>query len=183
MEQRVALRFRTPKESPVVEPIRYDWSGGAGGIMRGSLVFGTSLLFILTLAASGGARADTYLGPCAQNGVLMFAQLTLSYDGAVPTLGDSTTVPDSAGPVVPPGTDVEALVSPPPFLPTTGDAKDNITATMSSRFDFGTPVGATPLDTFEFDLAASASAVAALNFSGNPADAVIGVKAHAVDRG
>lgn len=150
--------------------------------MSRSRVFGAALL-TLTLAASGEARADTYLSACAQNGVIVTADLTLTYDGLFPGLGDSTNkfATDS---VVLPGTVADAVSPPVPplvLLPATGDPKpDMISAVASSRFEFGTPSGTTPLDTFEFDVAGNASALGAFNSTGNPADAVVHVAADAV---
>ena len=147
--------------------------------MRALRVFGTTLLVASTLTAFGSARADTYLSACALNGVLVTAEVMVTYDGALPDPLDSKTVP-AFDAVVLPGTTADAVVPPFFFPPDTGDPKpDGVTAEASSRFEFGTPSGTTPLDTFVFDAAGNASALAAFNTAGNPADAVIQVIASA----
>ena len=148
----------------------------------------------LVLLCATNASARTYLDDCANNGVLLTSEVSLGFldvpgGGFTATTGSfpygsppppgvdhATTV---VGPVlvVNPTVSGSTATSPSPLVktPASGAPKDQVETAAELYFEFGTPSGSTPDDTFSFRAQGVASAVNAFLISGNPADAQTGV--------
>ena len=149
-----------------------------------------ALVIASSCLITANATAVTYLDDCANNGVVLTSQVSLGYLD-VPSGGSTaTTATFAPGSPPPPGVDhasttvgpilvVNPTVSgstattPSPLvkIPAVGDPKDHVEVTAEAYFEFGTPSGTQPEDTFRFRAEGLASAVNAHLFSGNPADA------------
>ena len=155
---------------------------------------GTRLVSFLSLAcfAASPASAVTYLDDCAHNGVLLKSELTIGYQGLGHTTG--TFVPGlpipaldlvvSAPPVSPlvvnPAPGGTAAIGPITRFPLGGGgAKDQVEGRVESVFEFGTPSGTAPVDSFRLRALGMASAVSSHNSVGNPADAHVFARATA----
>ncbi len=158
--------------------------GYAPAHRRGAAVF--ALAAVVALVHVGPARGTSVVAEHSTTGVMLSADATIGFDGVGSTAGnDFLTVMDGAlalpaiGPVAT-ASAVAAMQSPPGG----GDPKDGVSADTRLIFSFGQGVAGALVDddTFRFDITGSASALAALNTVGNPADAVVEASATATFR-
>ena len=161
--------------------------------MRHRMLLANVACLLLATAWALPAASVTYLDDCAHNGVVLKSELTIGYQGPGGTTG--TFVPGfpppaldlvlSAPPaqtlVVNPSPSGVAAIGPITRLPLGGGVpmKDQVRGRVESFFEFGTPSGARPNDTFRLRAVGMGSAVASLNSAGNPSDAHVFARASA----
>lgn len=149
------------------------------------------------LFAATNASAITYLDDCANNGVILNSEVSLGYldifgapstaitgtfpYGSPPPAGldHATTV---VGPVLVVNPTVSGSTATSPSLlvktPFVGTPKDRVEVAAELFFEFGTPSGSQPEDTFVFRAEGLGSAVSAGLLSAAPADAQTRVVHH-----
>ena len=152
-----------------------------------------AVLLISVAGLSGSpAAAVTYLDDCAHNGVLLKSELSIGYQGVghsvgtfvpgfpIPPVDLALSSPPVSQLVVNPAAGGVAAIGPITRLPLGGGGgKDQVQGRVESFFEFGTPSGTLPIDTFRLRALGLASAVAAFNSAGNPADAHVFARASA----
>ncbi|MAG33708.1 MAG: hypothetical protein CL908_22750 [Deltaproteobacteria bacterium] len=160
---------------------------------------GLRLALLVSVAGLAGspAVAVTYLDDCAHNGVVLKSELTIGYQGAghttgtfvpgfpIPPVDLALSVPPASQLVVNPAPGGTAAIGPITRFPLggtgggAGTGKDQVEGRVESVFEFGTPSGTLPLDSFRLRAVGMASAVSSLNSVGNPADAHVFARASA----
>ena len=161
--------------------------------MRRRMLLQNLACLLLAAVWAAPSAAVTYLDDCAHNGIQLKSELTIGYQGPGGTTG--TFVPGFPPPaldlvvssppaqalVVNPLPSGVAAIGPITRLPLGGSVtmKDRVQGRVESFFEFGTPSGARPNDTFRLRALGMGSAVSSMNSAGNPADAHVFARASA----
>ena len=152
--------------------------------MRQSIPWKTVACLLLVGGWAAPSASVTYLDDCAHNGVLLKSELTVGYEGIGSTNGNfvpgsppppvdlAHSVPPVQTLVVNPSPSGVAAIGPVTRLPLGGGAmKDQVQGRVESFFEFGTPSGTRPTDTFRLRAVGVGSSVASFNSAGNEAAA------------
>jgi hypothetical protein len=136
-------------------------------------------LGLFTLFATVSS-ADSELGPCSLNGINLFADVEVGYDGVGSTLAnDFASASDSVGPLVAAGSTSGNASANAVKVPAAGLAKDLVDGELKAAFEFGTPFGSIAQDTLVLEAFGDGSAENSTNAVGNDSDAVVTGEARA----
>lgn len=127
---------------------------------------------IAAVAIAGSAHAATHLATCSLNGVSLSSDITVGFVGVGSGAGDFTSGSGSDLALASLGPTGSALATA-SIVPAVGDPKDKAEGSVEARFEFGTPVGTTPFDTFKFEATGVGSALNATNLAGNASAASV----------
>ena len=131
------------------------------------------IVFSTALGLAGPASSATHLGDCSLNGVTVTSEISVGYDGPGSVPADFSMPPPVTDMAVPAASFSATAINSANQVPATGAAKDQVDGTLKSAFEFGTPIGSTAFDTFEFEASGNGSAVLSQNLAGMDSDATV----------
>jgi len=152
----------------------------------------SAALFTLVIVASSNAHAS-FLDACAPNGILLNTEMIIGYDFPGTPMAPSTAllITDDVWQLNGPsnlalsalgslgGSAIPSTTRLPVGGTSADPVKDVVTGEVVNEFEFGAPISGIPNDEFRMSVAGNASAVATLDSTGSPADAVLQATAKA----